>query len=235
MILHKKFILFFSFLIVVFAPFFVCTAASGDVAKEQDVDLWILANSKMQTIYVQSCDGQSLRSFFNWNIRPNQSKDFCLALLNSSPQDVNIEYWFTDYSLNKNNVWACSETINTGAFFSRILDYWTSVALVPSNWYAVIHFSLKAPSTGQIQWCVSYRSLDDALTAGMFNIVYRKTDIVNLVVAGKYYWLFDQTRDFVIWLKNNKTFWIWFLVVLWWVFVYVLVKKPSDKKHKHNK
>lgn len=235
MMSRKTGIVFFSLLVTILIPPLNCMAASGEIIKTQQVDMWLLAKSNIGAITLQSCDNQPLESVFAGTIRPNQTKDFCLAFINSSSKDVTLEYGFTDYGFNKDNTIICDETINTGIFFSYVLGYWTSTVVVPASWYAVKFISFKAPKTWALTWCISYRSLDDSLFAGMFNIVYRKTFPINFSLSGHYYWVFAQWLDRCKGLKNNKGFWIWTIIVLWWLFVYVLAKKPRDKKHKHTK
>lgn len=201
----------------------------------QDVDLWVLAQAVIQSISLQSCDGQPLYSVLSWTIRPNQTKDFCMAFINSSTGDITLEYWFTDSRINLDHSIACVDEMDTGAFFSSVLEYWTSVVVVPANGFAVKNISLKAPMTWLIQWCIAYKSPDYLTHVGMFDIVVRKSEHVNLLVSWKKYWLVDEVKDFFVWLKNNRSLWIWIIVILGLLFLYTLIKPSSHKQQKHKK
>jgi len=219
------------FVVTIFA--FIGSFALGDTIKQQQIDMWVLAQSNMQSISLQSCDGQSFQSTFSWIIRPHQTKDYCLAFVNSSLKDIKLEYGFTDYGFTKEGYIACAQDINTGNLFSHILGYGTSVVVIPAQWFITQNISFQAPFSGQLQWCISYRSLNDAMAAGMFNIVLRKTDMVSLSVTGEYYGMIDYGKDFLVWLKDNRIFWFFVLIVLWSLFVFILIGKPHPHiKHK---
>lgn len=232
--MSRKLYVIWSFVLFVGLMPLFGSASSGGIVQINQVDMWILAKSNIGAISLQPCDGQPLESALEGTLRPNQTTDLCLAFINRSSGDINIEYGFADDTTNADDALVCKENINTGTFFSYVSNYWTSAIVVPANWYAIKRILLRAPKTGDLQWCISYRSLDDALTIKMFNVIYRKTHFINFHVSGKYYGFFDQSKDFIIWLKNNKKFWIGAIIVLWLLFVYTL-SRSSSKKHKHKK
>lgn len=208
----------------------------GDVLM-QELDVNKAYNNEINNVVLKFCNDwfetDKLSSKIDLNMRPNQKKEICVALVNQSSSDLEIIANVVPWSLNDNWNIICSNNgnlvdwINVSNFeqFSGLIQLWAQKQLIK-------HFSLSTDvvSSGNYYACLTINTnvTEKLSESSPFNLVIRKAGNISINVSWSPY-RFQWFNDIVSWIKKYTR-----QIAIVWIVVcgvlLVLSLLPSKKK-----
>ncbi len=118
---------------------------------------------------------------------------FCVILNNISSTTWTIQLHLVDWemSVGKNPIKACKMT-SSWYFGTFVMFSWIAASnqefVLPPNTVAKKWVQIKIPQwfAWALHWCITYNISHWATTSGMFEIINRKANIIDVVVSGDY-------------------------------------------------
>lgn len=190
----------------------------------------------LSNVHSMFCNNDNLTKDLQLQIRPWETKEICVVLVNKSSTPIKLLFWFTEWIVNENWANICQADMgNKNAFSKFIINNHATWITIAASGNSIQYFKYKAPrnASWNMLGCFGYQiDKEEKIREGnMFLVVPRKAGNINIKVTWSVYkfWRRDNIKE----NKNNILKIIIMILILW--LITTIVKKDKKEKNTHHK
>lgn len=192
----------------------------------------------LQNIQARFCNDEKVTKDLELDMRPWQTKDICIVLVNKSDKPIDVSFWFSK-GMIKDRAPICDSDMTDENDFSKYISQNTTTGIiVPASGNIIQNFRYSAPKT--LSWrtlgCVGYEiNRQEQIEPGkMFLIVPRKVGYIYVNITWSVY-QFWRRDDLKYTYTTNKQIVLKILIAILAVRLIVTIVKTGKKKEKYTK